>query len=58
MKIHYFCDIFQKDYILWASKNFAKDKEFFQGYLDRLGDRLQLIELEDGETWQLGGNHE
>jgi len=52
MKIHYFCDIFQQDYILYASKNFSKDKEFFQGYLDRLGDRLQLIELDEGETWE------
>jgi hypothetical protein len=42
----------QQDYILYASKNFSKDREFFQGYLDRLGDRLQLIELDEGETWE------
>ena len=51
MRIHYFCDIFQQKRILYASKHFAKDKEFFQGYLNRLGDRLHLIELDDGETW-------
>ena len=51
MKIYYFCDITQQDRVLYAGKNFSKDKQFFQGYLDRLGDRLQLIELENGETW-------
>jgi hypothetical protein len=52
MKILYFCDIFQAEYVLYASKNFTKDREFFRGYLDRLGDRLHLIELGDGETWE------
>jgi hypothetical protein len=51
MRIYYFCDIFQQDRVLYAGKNFAKDKDFFQGYLDRLGDRLQLIQLDDGENW-------
>jgi hypothetical protein len=51
MRIYYYCDIFQQDYVLHASKNFVMDKEFFRGYLDRLGDRLQLIELDEGETW-------
>jgi len=51
MKIHYFCGITKQDRILYASKNFAKDKEFFQGYLSRLDDGLQLIELDEGETW-------
>jgi hypothetical protein len=51
MKILYFCDITQQDRVLYASKNFAKDKEFFQGYLNRLGERLQLIELAENESW-------
>jgi len=52
MRIYYFCDIFHKDYVLYASRNFAKDREFFREYLERLGDRLQLIQLEDGEKWE------
>jgi hypothetical protein len=51
MKILYFCDITQQDRVLYASKNFPKDKEFFQGYLERLGERLQLIELGESEIW-------
>jgi len=56
MRIYYFCDIFQQDRVLYASKNFAQDKDFFRVYLDRLGDRLQLIQLDDGESWNFN-NH-
>jgi hypothetical protein len=52
MRIYYFCDIFQKDYVLYARKNSSKDKDFLRGYIERLGDRFQLIQLEEGETWQ------
>ena len=52
MRIYYFCDIFQQDYVLYASKNSSKDKDFLRGYIERLGDRFQLIQLEEGETWQ------
>jgi hypothetical protein len=52
MRIYYFCDIFQQDYVLYASKNSSKDKDFLRSYIERLGDRFQLIQLEEGETWQ------
>lgn len=51
MRIYYYCGITRQDRVLHASKNFVKDKEFFRGYLDRLGDRLQLIALDEGESW-------
>jgi hypothetical protein len=25
---------------------------YYKGYVERLGDRFQLIQLEKGETWQ------
>jgi ABC-type dipeptide/oligopeptide/nickel transport system permease component len=43
MRIYYFCDIFQQDYVLYARKKSFKDKDFLRGYIKRLGDRFQLI---------------
>jgi hypothetical protein len=52
MTLFYYCGITRQKRALYAGRNFAHDKEFFRGYLDRLGDRLHLIELGEGETWE------
>jgi hypothetical protein len=52
MRIFYYCGIFKQERVLYAGGNFAHDKDFFRGYLDRLGEDLRLIELAEGETWE------
>ena len=51
MMIFYYCGITRQERVLYASKNFPKDKEFFRGFLDRIGEDLRLIELAEGENW-------